>query len=58
VVVLDRADVDPGTRCFFGEATSPVTTIRCTDDGTITVRLSAADNNGKKKARNWTWWRK
>jgi hypothetical protein len=36
-------DVDPGTQCFFGDATKPVTTIRCTDDGTITVRLSAAD---------------
>lgn len=36
-------DVDPGTQCFFGDPTAADTTIRCTDDGTITVTLNAAD---------------
>ena len=36
-------DVDPGTVCFFGDATKADTTIRCTDDGTFTVTLRASD---------------
>ncbi|MEU4425542.1 PKD domain-containing protein [Actinoplanes sp. NPDC024001] len=37
------AGVDPGAICAFGDATAPVTTFTCTDDGTFTVTLTADD---------------
>jgi PKD domain len=40
------SDVDAGTTCRFGDPAAPATTITCTDDGTITVRLSADDGHG------------
>jgi len=36
-------DVDAGATCSFASATSPVTTITCTDDGTFTATLTADD---------------
>jgi hypothetical protein len=36
-------DVDPGATCSFASATSPATTITCTDDGTFTATLTADD---------------
>ncbi len=39
-------DVDPGTVCQFGNAGQVSTTITCTDDGTVTVTLTADDSHG------------
>lgn len=41
--VTPTAGVDPGAACTFGNAAAPVTTVTCTDDGTYTLRLTAAD---------------
>ncbi|MFI9811354.1 PKD domain-containing protein [Saccharothrix variisporea] len=40
-------DVDAGTTCQFGDVHNPGTTITCTDDGTITVTLTANDGHGE-----------
>ncbi|HEU5155773.1 MAG TPA: PKD domain-containing protein [Streptosporangiaceae bacterium] len=36
-------DVDEGAQCSFGDGSAAGTTLRCTDDGTYTVTLSATD---------------
>ncbi|MGZ4319296.1 MAG: PKD domain-containing protein, partial [Gaiellaceae bacterium] len=38
--------VDPGATCAFADASSPATTITCTDDGKYTATLSADDGSG------------
>jgi hypothetical protein len=39
-------DTDPGMTCQFGNPNQAATTIACTDDGTVTVTLSADDRHG------------
>ena len=40
---MPGAGVDAGATCAFADASSPATTITCTDDGTYTVKLTATD---------------
>jgi hypothetical protein len=39
--------VDAGATCTFASATSPSTTVKCTDDGTFTLTMTASDGTSE-----------
>ena len=52
--IAPASGVDPGASCTFGNAAALSTTVRCTDDGTYTLTLTASDGFNPPVAVNTT----
>ena len=52
--VTPGAGVDPGATCAFDDPADPTTSVRCTDDGTYTLTLTASDGFNPSVAASTT----
>ena len=53
--VVPGADVDPGAACTFADPHALATTVRCTDDGTWRLALSADNGSIRRVGRAPIW---